>query len=170
MTHKTRECIERPRKRGAKWSKRDFAQDEVVENVEFNFEAKRDRWNGYDSKNYQKNIEEWNEREALKKTEDKPADSDSDIEKLSELSSDSDINDKDIIKNPRAHNLTREERTRHDTAKYLVNLEIDSSHYDGKSRAMRGNPNEKKEDDTTKVNYDGDNQRIYTGQYLELME
>jgi pre-mRNA-processing factor SLU7 len=32
-------------------------------------------------------------------------------------------------------------RIREDTAKYLLNLDVDSSHYDPKTRSMRENPN-----------------------------
>ena len=51
MSHKTRDCMERPRKRGAKWTGKDIRPDEVVQSLddlEYNYDAKRDRWNGYD--------------------------------------------------------------------------------------------------------------------------
>ena len=46
MTHKTKDCLERPRskKSRAKWSGKDIAPDEVISNVEgLGFEAQRDR-------------------------------------------------------------------------------------------------------------------------------
>jgi len=47
MTHKLKECTERPRKIGAKYSGRDLAQDEVIEKIELDYAGKRDVWNGY---------------------------------------------------------------------------------------------------------------------------
>ncbi len=49
MTHKLKECLERPRARGAKWTGRNFGRDEVQESIDMkkDFDAKRDRWNGF---------------------------------------------------------------------------------------------------------------------------
>lgn len=46
-------------------------------------------------------------------------------------------------------------RIREDTAKYLLNLDVHSAHYDPKTRSMRGNPN--KDKDPSTVTYAGDN-------------
>ncbi|PWN47012.1 hypothetical protein IE53DRAFT_321959 [Violaceomyces palustris] len=62
MSHKTRDCLERPRKRGAKWTGKDIMPDEVVgevEGLDTNYAAKRDRWNGYDPAEYKKVMEEY---------------------------------------------------------------------------------------------------------------
>ncbi len=48
MTHKTKECIERPRKLGAKWTNRDIAPDEIIIEGSNEWDEKRDRWKGYD--------------------------------------------------------------------------------------------------------------------------
>jgi pre-mRNA-processing factor SLU7 len=40
-------CLERPRKIGAKYSKSNFGRDEIIEDFEFDYDGKRDRWNGY---------------------------------------------------------------------------------------------------------------------------
>ena len=49
MTHKKRDCLERPRKKGAKWTGDDIAPDEFIQpDLDLGFEGKRDRWNGYD--------------------------------------------------------------------------------------------------------------------------
>lgn len=51
MSHKANDCLERPRKKGAKWTGKGIAADEVFEDVkgmDSDFQAKRDRWNGYD--------------------------------------------------------------------------------------------------------------------------
>jgi pre-mRNA-processing factor SLU7 len=41
MTHPASECLERPRKLGAKWSGKDIQADEIVRNFDMSFEAKR---------------------------------------------------------------------------------------------------------------------------------
>jgi hypothetical protein len=58
MTHKTKDCVDRPRKVGARWSNKHIAADEKVESIDMKgFEAKRDRWTGYDSKEYSRVID-----------------------------------------------------------------------------------------------------------------
>jgi pre-mRNA-processing factor SLU7 len=50
MTHKKRDCLERPRKIGAKFTNSNFAPDEFIQpNLSLSFDGKRDRWNGYDN-------------------------------------------------------------------------------------------------------------------------
>ncbi len=47
MTHKRRDCLERPRKVGAKFSGSNFAPDEHLQpKLNMDFDGKRDRWNG----------------------------------------------------------------------------------------------------------------------------
>ncbi|KAJ2777269.1 mRNA splicing protein, partial [Coemansia javaensis] len=58
-SHKTKDCMERPRKRGARWTGRDLQADEAVESVELSYDAKRDAWNGYDPREHQKLMAEW---------------------------------------------------------------------------------------------------------------
>lgn len=58
MTHKTKDCVDRPRKVGARWSNKHIAADEKIESIDMKgFEAKRDRWTGYDSKEYSRVID-----------------------------------------------------------------------------------------------------------------
>ena len=67
ITHDAKTCTERPRKISVKYSQRDFAQDEVIlpnqimAESKLNFEAKRDRWNGYDPNAFRHVIDEWNQ-------------------------------------------------------------------------------------------------------------
>ena len=59
MTHKVKECTERPRKVGAKYSQSKIARDEYDPNsqgVKLSFESKRDRWNGYNPDDYKKEV------------------------------------------------------------------------------------------------------------------
>lgn len=62
MSHKTLECVERPRKVGAWKTNRDIKSDEVLVDVrsqqfgKLAFDAKRDQWLGYDPKEHAKTI------------------------------------------------------------------------------------------------------------------
>ncbi|KAJ3059113.1 mRNA splicing protein [Podochytrium sp. JEL0797] len=61
MTHKTRDCLDRPRpvSNTAKNVGKTISADEVVTNLSLGFDAKRDRWNGYDASEHQKIIKDW---------------------------------------------------------------------------------------------------------------
>lgn len=63
-THKLKDCCERPRKRGAKLTGQNIASDDVVTDLKFDFEGKRDRWRGYDPTTYKKVIDLWEATEA----------------------------------------------------------------------------------------------------------
>ena len=53
MTHKTKDCMDRPRKVGAKFTKAGIAPDEKIQSLNLEtFDAKKDRWNGYDTTEY----------------------------------------------------------------------------------------------------------------------
>ena len=66
ITHKTKECFERPRKRGAKYTKNNFRNDEFIKPLSFknDYEGKRDRWNGYEPS---KEVEKFKEYENIRK-------------------------------------------------------------------------------------------------------
>jgi hypothetical protein len=45
MSHATKDCLERPRAKGAKWTNKNIAADEKVEEIELHgWDSKRDRW------------------------------------------------------------------------------------------------------------------------------
>lgn len=141
MTHKTRECLSRPRKQGAKWTGKDIQADEVVQDVDLGWDAKRDRWNGYDSKEYKAVVEEYEELENLRKLakggdtkaqkllEDAEGDADGTQEEGAKYAEESDMGRQQATS-------TRNLRIREDTAKYLLNLDLDSAKYDPKTRSM----------------------------------
>src|SRR3954468_6216856 len=56
MTHKRADCMERPRKKGAKFTGKDIMADEILEDFEGGWDVKRDRWNGYDPSEHQRVI------------------------------------------------------------------------------------------------------------------
>jgi pre-mRNA-processing factor SLU7 len=63
VTHKRADCMERPRKKGAKFTGKNIAADEIIEEFEGGYDAKRDRWNGYDPSEHKKLLEEYAELE-----------------------------------------------------------------------------------------------------------
>ncbi|KAI9888364.1 MAG: mRNA splicing protein [Vezdaea aestivalis] len=135
LTHKTKECLSRPRKLGARWTGKDIQADEVVQEVKMGWDAKRDRWNGYDAAEYKGVIDEFEEMEKLRK-EVKKRDAkegeegeDDEEEEEAKYAEESDMGRQQST-------ATRNLRLREDTAKYLVNLDLDSARYDPKTRSM----------------------------------
>lgn len=59
MTHKTKECLERPRRLGARWTGQDIQPDEYVQEAALDFEGKRDRWAGYNADEYVEVVDQW---------------------------------------------------------------------------------------------------------------
>jgi pre-mRNA-processing factor SLU7 len=136
MTHKTKECLSRPRKQGAKWTGKDIQADEVLQDVDLGWDAKRDRWNGYDASEYQNVVEEYEELETLKKQTKKAIggaedndESDGEGQEEARYAEESDMGRQQST-------ATRNLRIREDTAKYLLNLDLDSAKYDPKTRSM----------------------------------
>ncbi|RYP07157.1 hypothetical protein DL764_002704 [Monosporascus ibericus] len=135
MTHKTKECLSRPRAKGARWTGKDIQADEVVQDVQLGWDAKRDRWNGYDPKEYRGVVERYNQMEELRSKlsgskdggkVDGEDDNDDAGEKYAEES--------DMGRHQST--ATRQLRIREDTAKYLLNLDLESAKYDPKTRTM----------------------------------
>jgi hypothetical protein len=133
MTHKKKDCLSRPRKAGAKWTGKNIEADELVQDVQLGFDAKRDRWNGYDAEDYNAVIEEYNTLEALKKKAKEAVD---DGEKDDDNEDEGDKYDAETDMGRKQATSTRNLRLREDTAKYLLNLDLDSAKYDPKTRSM----------------------------------
>jgi pre-mRNA-processing factor SLU7 len=91
--HKTKDCVERPRKKGAKYTGEDIASDRIVKNVALSFEGKRDRWNGYDGYEHEKAIKEHEELEEIRKRKRKEKKIFEKTEKKDKNSEDLDIDD-----------------------------------------------------------------------------
>ena len=143
LTHKTKECLSRPRAKGARWTGKDIQADEVVQDVELGWDAKRDRWNGYDAEQYRNVTEEWEELEGLKRRL-KGEEAERDWQRL--LTADREQGpkgDEEEAKYAEESDMGRQQSTatrnlrlREDTAKYLLNLDLDSAKYDPKTRSM----------------------------------
>eukprot|EP00123_Amoebidium_parasiticum_P007998 comp18511_c0_seq1/m.19907 comp18511_c0_seq1/g.19907 ORF comp18511_c0_seq1/g.19907 comp18511_c0_seq1/m.19907 type:complete len:528 (-) comp18511_c0_seq1:78-1661(-) len=139
MTHKKKDCTERPRKIGGKWTGDDLQRDEVVRDINMNWDSKRDRWNGFNADDYQEIIEEYDKVDAMKlkirqqKVEDEfLADEDKGYgEEVSMPGQKFDTKKRISVRNL---------RIREDTAKYLRNLDLKSAYYDPKTRSMRSDP------------------------------
>lgn len=139
MTHKTKECLSRPRKLGARWTGKDIQPDEVIQKVELGWDAKRDRWNGYDPAEYRKVVEEYEELESMKRkakqeAEKKKKSQDGEDESADEQEEARYAEESDMGR--KQSTATRNLRIREDTAKYLLNLDLDSAKYDPKTRKM----------------------------------
>ncbi|KAJ9613894.1 mRNA splicing protein [Cladophialophora chaetospira] len=128
MTHKTKECLSRPRKAGAKWTGRDIQADEIVEDVSLGWDAKRDRWNGYDSREYSAVVKEYEELESLKKATGNTTKDGADLDDA-RIAEETDMGRSQPTS-------TRQLRLREDTAAYLKNLDLESARYDPKTRSM----------------------------------
>jgi pre-mRNA-processing factor SLU7 len=149
-THKRKDCVERPRKVGAKWSGVDLQPDEVVQKVDLGFAAKRDRWNGYDPQEQLKQVEEFRlvEEKRAEKRQQKAKEklSKPGLEGLDSSDEDDDVRYGDQVEvvaqkvdtNERV--TVRNLRIREDVAKYLLNLDENSAEYNPKSRGMKQNP------------------------------
>lgn len=132
MTHKTKECLSRPRAKGAKWTGKDIQADETIQDVSLGWDAKRDRWNGYDAKEYKAVIDEYIQLEELRKNTKEAGrkeDEDDEGEDGAKYAEESDMGRQQST-------ATRQLRIREDTAKYLLNLDLDSAKYDPKTRSM----------------------------------
>lgn len=156
MTHQARDCLERPRKVGAKWSNVDICPDEIIPEVikTTNLDEKRDRWKGFRPEDYKPIIEQFEAVEELarerraKKVEESLSKNKYDLtaknEELEQEKDELKLGDFDETTFGTSSDKTRTNirnlRIREDTAKYLRNLDLNSAFYDPKSRSMREDP------------------------------
>ncbi|XP_060076549.1 pre-mRNA-splicing factor SLU7-like [Ylistrum balloti] len=181
MTHKKKDCVERPRKVGAKFSGDNFAPDEhIVPVLEHDFSGKRDRWNGYDPDDHQRIHEEWARvEEAKRMLKEEKLDASFKAQEGEERevrANNSEDEDKyaDDVDMPGQKFETKQRitvrnlRIREDTAKYLYNLDPNSAFYDPKTRSMRQNPFENTSRDQSEVKFTGDNFVRFSGDAHEF--
>lgn len=68
MTHKKKDCLERPRKIGAKFTNALIAYDEFEQpDLNQDYDGKRDRWAGYDPATHKEIVEEYEKVEEAKR-------------------------------------------------------------------------------------------------------
>lgn len=126
-THKTKDCLERPRKLGAKWSGRDIQADEIVQEIETTWDSKRDRANGYDFDDHALTLKANFDRiEALRAERGDILDKDESDE----------LNPQSVADQTKS-NSNSHMRIREDTASYLAK-DHENDSYDPKTRKMKG--------------------------------
>lgn len=67
MGHNKKQCTERPRKAGARFTNTKIAADDVVKEIPATWEVKRDRWNGYTPEMYKEVIDDFSKYEQVRK-------------------------------------------------------------------------------------------------------
>ncbi|WWC88673.1 pre-mRNA-splicing factor SLU7 [Kwoniella dendrophila CBS 6074] len=198
MTHKKQDCLERPRKKGAKFTNKDIKADEIVQTFNSDYDSKRDRWNGYDPSTYKNIVDEYESielaRKKFREEEIDNQDSNADLSTAKKLakkekeattkddddfgSSDEDEDDEDKYAeaadqigqklDTKTRITVRNLRIREDTAKYLHNLDADSAYYDPKTRSMRDAPIQGMAPEDMK--FAGDNFQRYSGDATNIQK
>jgi pre-mRNA-processing factor SLU7 len=163
MTHARNDCLERPRKVGAKFSGSDFKGDEQIKHLEFSYEGKKDLWNGYNPDRYQEVIDEYNLMN--EKIEEKHAQTGSDVnEEFKEKMMNRQYLDPTFDPKTKSSFGLRQKG---DKAKYLENLDDDAPEYDPKTRALNLNPNPDR--DPNEMMFKGDSFHKFTGDTLDFI-
>ncbi|KAL9823763.1 pre-mRNA-splicing factor SLU7-like [Geothlypis trichas] len=198
LTHTRKNCMERPRKAGAKYTGMGIAPDEHVQpQLVFGYDGKRDRWNGYDPEEHMKIVEEYSKVDLVKcalkaqKLQEEMAsgklervnsprhqggEEESNSQTERDHSSEDEDKHADDIDMPgqnfdsKRRVTVRNLRIREDIAKYLRNLDPNSAYYDPKTRAMRENPYASTGRNPDEVGYAGDNFARYTGDAISMAQ
>lgn len=172
MTHKKKDCMERPRRVGAKFTGTNIAPDEFIQpELSMDYDGKRDRWAGYDPSEHKSIIEEYQKIEEAKRQLraeklNSNVDGNTETEDIDEDDEDKYVDEVDMpgTKVDSKQRITvRNLRIREDTAKYLRNLDPNSAYYDPKTRSMRDNPHAGTGVNEQDVDYAGENFVRFTG-------
>lgn len=173
MGHTKKDCFEKPRKIGAKFTGQVVGYDDFLQpTLMADYDAKRDRWSGYDPANHREIIEEYQKVEEAKQkikaeklkdqTNSESVETDEEDEEEDDGDKYADGADMPGTKVDSKQRITvRNLRIREDTAKYLRNLDPNSAYYDPKTRSMRDNPNPQKE--PGELEFAGENFVRYSG-------
>ncbi|EFA81126.1 putative RNA splicing factor [Heterostelium album PN500] len=180
MTHQAKDCCERPRKVGARYTNQDIRPDEVIQSLQLDYDSKRDPYNGYDPESYQDVMAVYEKAEAARKKkrlqeimkEQNLKEGELNEEELLKQEEDQTFDNEDAAliqkMDPKSRTTVRNLRIREDTAKYLYNLDLDSAHYEPKSRSMRQNPLPAA--NITDIPFAGDNFTRNTGETKEFKQ
>jgi pre-mRNA-processing factor SLU7 len=145
MGHKQKDCLYRQRKIGAKFTGTDIKADERGQDIDLGWEAKRDRWSGYDASAYQEVVDEYNDLQAIKDAKRKTTAANDEEEEEEEEDEnnkhqDGDKYEEETDMGRKQPNSSRNLRLREDTAGYLKNLDLESAKYDPKTRTLLDDP------------------------------
>jgi len=152
MNHTPKFCLERPRKIGAKFTGKHIAADDKIQNLMITkFEAKRDRWNGFDANEYSKLFDRHEKIEELRRDVQKQKPREVKPISITGYEDEDKVKDEELMNFDKVEKrvntvaggstgTVRNLRIREDTAKYLLNLDLESAYYDPKSRSMRKDP------------------------------
>ncbi|KAL7078370.1 hypothetical protein ACQ4LE_001963 [Meloidogyne hapla] len=177
MGHRKKDCFEKPRVVGAKWSNTNIAPDDhSLPKLSLDWDAKRDRWNGYNADDYKFVVQEYEKMDETRKLiraeqlkgteEEKNLEQDEDI-----YAEDASAPGQSVDMDSRTRITVRNLRIREDTAKYLHNLDTNGPFYDPKSRSMRENPfKDMPGKEQEAAQYAGENFMRYTGEVAEANE
>ncbi|XP_036012344.1 pre-mRNA-splicing factor SLU7 isoform X2 [Mus musculus] len=166
----------------------------------FDYDGKRDRWNGYNPEEHMKIVEEYAKVDLAKRTlkaqklqeelasgklveqANSPKHQWGEEEPNSQMEKDHNSEDEDEDKyaddidmpgqnfDSKRRITVRNLRIREDIAKYLRNLDPNSAYYDPKTRAMRENPYANAGKNPDEVSYAGDNFVRYTGDTISMAQ
>ncbi|XP_078741862.1 pre-mRNA-splicing factor SLU7 [Lampetra fluviatilis] len=184
-THKKKDCMERPRRVGARHTGADIAPDEFAQpTLAFDFDGKRDRWNGYDPSEHSRIVHEYAKIDSAKRqlkaqklqeelasgnlesvVHEKDNSGDEDEDKYAD-----DVDMPGTNFDSKRRITVRNLRIREDTAKYLRNLDPNSAYYDPKTRSMRENPYSSTGKTEEEVSFAGDNFVRFTGDTSEIAD
>lgn len=156
FTHDKKSCVERPRKLRAKTTtttKYTAPDEKSADTFELSYDAKRDRWNGYDAVSYKYVVQMYEARDEARtkylKLEQRnnrfrgDGISDDDQEDNYDDTKVDESKQMDFARFEKRGGSTgtvRNLRLREDTAKYLLNLDLNSAYYHPKTRSMRQDP------------------------------
>ena len=219
MTHAAKDCVERPRKKGARFTGKNIQADEAIVEMAYDYAGKRDHWAQYDPSDHTrvieahekeieirlvqhkqeqmaklatKDIERQQKADAKKRKraeaggaegeggaeeESSDADTDADTDAESGSGPEEKVNESEqrnvgtkmnANRNGGAKMSVRNLRIREDTAKYLLNLDVNSAYYDPKTRSMRDNPLTEEELRAKSVDFINYNDMKQTGDAREL--
>ncbi|XP_025095719.1 pre-mRNA-splicing factor SLU7-like isoform X1 [Pomacea canaliculata] len=168
MGHNKKECFEPLRRRMAKYTGEKIAPDDIIPHqLNYDFEGKRDIWNGFDSVELTRQIfDDYSKLEEAKQALKEADLEEKFLRKANNEEKEGDDEDKyaEDMDMPGQKFETKQRitvrnlRIREDTAKYLFNLDLNSAHYDPKTRSMRDNPLQgSRKDAIIETQYIGDN-------------
>lgn len=151
MTHKKKDCVERPRRLGARYTGTDFAPDEYIQpDLNLSWDGKRDRWNGIDIGWHQEKIQDEHNRlaEAKKALKSKKLDEEAMAEELATSTTESTSDGtepvvtvpakpdgtEDKAKSTKTNKVDSDDDEDDEEYKYTDSMDMPGQHVDSKQR------------------------------------